>query len=82
MFRFTIRELVLLTLVAAMGVGMALQQSTHARARKEASLNRYRLGRLVAYLKWASYRVVWEDEMGMDFVATDPLLQRPSDSEN
>jgi hypothetical protein len=83
MFRFTIRELVLLTLVVAMGVGMALQQSTLERARKEASWNRYRLERLVAYLKWGGYRVMWEDEMGTPgVVGTYPLLRQPSDSEN
>jgi hypothetical protein len=47
MFRFTIRELVLLTLVVALGVGWWIDRSRHAAERKDFE---YKSGRLYGNL--------------------------------
>ena len=80
MFRFTIRDVLWLTVVVALGIGLALQRSQLERTRGEASQSRYRLERLVAFLSHGGYRVMWDDETGTPgFVCTDPYLRRASD---
>ena len=77
MFRFTIRDVLWLTIVVALGVGLALQRSQLVQARRKALRSEYRLESLVEFLSTGGYRVMWEDEMGtMHAVGTYPDLPR------
>ena len=62
MFRFTIRELVLLTLVVAMGVGWWLDHSALSR---RADLWEYRAGAVADWTSGEGWRVEWTPE-GVD----------------
>ena len=81
MFRFTIRELVLLTLVVAIGVAWFVQRSQLIHAESRARRSVYDLQKLTTYLSECGYRVMWEDETGTrGFVCTYPTLPHNSDN--
>ena len=59
MFKFTIRELVLLTMIVAMGLGWAIdhgvQASAHETARRSIDLHSYYLNQLLLMLRPEGY---------------------------
>jgi hypothetical protein len=60
MFRFTIRELVLLTLVVAMGVGWCLREEQLQTKLREAIAWRRRAGALEAMMKNNGWKITWD----------------------
>jgi hypothetical protein len=72
MFRFTIRELVLLTVVVAMASGWALQYRQLRSEQARAKAWRQRAGALEHFLKTDGWRVTWE-EAGTEVTAFWPL---------
>jgi len=74
MFKFTIRELLLLTLVVALAIGWWLDHRGYdaqtASLRFEAGMYRY----LTKFMESEGYRLIWEDDHNMLTVL------RPGDS--
>ena len=62
MFRFTIRELVLVTVIVALGCALAASWQQTAEQRQRAKGWRTRAGALEAVLNDARWKIRWEEE--------------------
>ena len=78
MFRFTIRDIVWLTIVVAIAIAWGVQRVELDRAKTEASRHKFDLYRLELLLKENGYRVMWDEEMGMIAVGMYPPLPDPT----
>ena len=77
--RFTIRDLLWLTVVVALGVGWWIQRDALEKAKYEASRSKYELKNVIDALDRKGYHVLKEEELGtLGAFAIDPPLPRAS----